>query len=112
MAVAWIYRRDYSLVNFPMLPVRDETGVWVAAWSLVATVCLVAASVLPTVLGLASFYYLAAAVAGGAWFVWRAVLFLRPEGRDVAARKLFLTSITYLPLVLIALVADRLVFAP
>ena len=111
MAVAWIYRRDYSVVDFPMLPVRDESGRWVAGWSLVTTVCLVVVSVLPTVLGLASVYYLGAAAACGAWFLWRAVLFLRAEGRDLAARKLFLASIAYLPLVLIALVADRLVFA-
>jgi hypothetical protein len=26
MAIAWTYRRDYSAVNFPMLPVRDESG--------------------------------------------------------------------------------------
>jgi protoheme IX farnesyltransferase len=112
MAVAWMYRRDYSAVNFPMLPVRDESGRWVAGWSLVTTVCLVVVSVLPTWLGLASVYYLGAAAACGAWFLWRAILFLRPESRDIAARKLFLASIAYLPLVLIALVVDRLIFAP
>ena len=42
-------------------------------------------------------------------FLWRAIVFLRPDARDVAARKLFLASITYLPLVLGALVADRLI---
>jgi magnesium-transporting ATPase (P-type) len=35
---------------------------------------------------------------------------LRREGRDRAARRLFLTSILYLPLVLGSLVADRLIF--
>jgi protoheme IX farnesyltransferase len=112
MAVAWTHRRDYSAVDFPMLPVRDESGRWVAAWSFVTTLCLVAVSVLPTVLGLASKYYLIAAAVCGAWFLWRAIRFLRAEGRDLAARKLFLASIAYLPLVLIALVADRMIFTP
>ncbi len=112
MAVAWTYRRDYSTVDFPMLPVRDESGRWVAVWSLVTTLCLVAVSILPTALGLASRYYLGAAAVCGAWFTWRAIQFLRAEGRDAAARKLFLASIAYLPLVLIALVADRLIFKP
>ncbi len=112
MAVAWTYRRDYATVHFPMLPVRDESGRWVAAWSLLATLALVTVSVLPTVYGLASRYYLGAAAVCGAWFLWRALLFLRAQGRDQAARKLFLTSITYLPLVLIALVVDRLIFSP
>jgi protoheme IX farnesyltransferase len=108
MAIAWTYRRDYSAVDFPMLPVRDEAGGRVAAWSLINTVALVAVSILPTMMGLTSHYYLVAAAAVGLWFLWRAVQFLRPESRDTAARKLFLTSIAYLPLVLGALVADRL----
>lgn len=112
MAVAWTYRRDYTAVMFPMLPVLDESGVWVARWSFTNTLCLVAVSVLPTVFGLASLYYAIAAAACGLWFLWRAAQFLRPAGRDAAARTLFLTSIGYLPLVLLALVADRLISAP
>jgi protoheme IX farnesyltransferase len=108
MAVAWTYRRDYSAVHFPMLPVRDEAGGRVAAWSLINTVALVIVSLLPVALGLASKAYgLAAAICGG-WFLWRAIKFLKPVGRDLAARKLFFGSIIYLPLVLGALVADRL----
>jgi protoheme IX farnesyltransferase len=112
MAIAWTYRRDYSAVHFPMLPVLDESGRSVAVWSLVNTIALVVVSVLPTVLGLATLYYLVAAVVGGVWFLWRACGFLRPETRDVAARKLFFTSIGYLPLVLGALVTDRMIFIP
>lgn len=108
MAVAWTYRRDYSAVHFPMLPVRDEPGGKVAAWSLANAIALVAVSLLPVVLGLATKIYGVAAAALGAWFLWRALVFLRPETRDVAARKLFLASIAYLPFVLGALVADRL----
>jgi protoheme IX farnesyltransferase len=37
------------------------------------------------------------------------VVFLHPDGRDVAARKLFFASIAYLPLVLGALVVDRVI---
>lgn len=112
MAVAWTYRKDYSAVHFPMLPVRDESGRSVAIWSLINTVALVIVSVLPAFLGLATYYYLVVAVAGGVWFLWRAVAFLRPETRDRAARTLFFTSIGYLPLVLCGLVADRLIFVP
>lgn len=111
MAVAWIYRKDYSLVQFPMLPVRDESGVWVSLWSLVCTAALVAVSLLPVAWHLTSKVYGAAAVVGGIFFLWRASRFLRADGRDLAARKLFLASITYLPLLLIVLVIDRLLFA-
>jgi protoheme IX farnesyltransferase len=112
MAIAWTYRRDYSAVSFPMLPVRDEAGGKVAGWAFAATLSLVAVSLLPPVLGLSSKWYGFAAAAVGAVFLWRAFLFLRPANRDVSARKLFLFSLAYLPLLLGSLVADRLLIIP
>lgn len=111
MAIAWYYRHDYAAVHFPMLPVRDEKGGKVAAWSFVNTLLLFVVSLLPTFLGLASVYYLLAAAAAGVWFLWRAFVFLKPEGRDRAARSLFFASIIYLPITLCALVADRAFYA-
>jgi protoheme IX farnesyltransferase len=111
MAVAWTYRRDYSAVDFPMLPVRDESGGKVALWSLVNTIALVVVSLLPVALGHATKLYGLVALIGGGGFLWRAIVFLHPAGRDVAARRLFFASILYLPVVLSALVADRLLFA-
>ena len=110
MAVSWIYRKDYSAVHFPMLPVRDESGKKVAAWSLINAIALVVVSVLPCFLGLDSLGYGVFAGLVGLWFIFRAVKFLRPDGREAAARKLFLGSIAYLPLVLGALVIDRTFF--
>ena len=109
MAIAWTYRRDYSLVHFPMLPVRDEAGGKVAAWSFANTLAVVVVSLLPVAFGLASRGYGLVAAIFGAGFIWRAVVFLHPDGRDVAARKLFFASIAYLPLVLGALVIDRVI---
>lgn len=110
MAIAWTYRKDYANVDFPMLPVRDEKGDWVASWSLVNAILLLVVSVLPYFLGLATIYYTLVAGLVGLWFCWKAVIFLRPTGRDVAARKLFFASIIYLPIALIALVVDRVIF--
>jgi protoheme IX farnesyltransferase len=108
MAIAWTYRRDYAAVNFPMLPVRDEAGGRVALWSFAATLALVAVSVLPAYLRLDSAWYAAAALAAGALFLLRAAQFMRPGNRDAAARRLFMFSLAYLPLLLGLLVADRL----
>ncbi len=110
MAVAWMYRKDYATVSFPMLPVRDESGRWVARWSLVTALALGVVSVLPWFLGLASRWYFGAAILCNAWFLWKAVAFLRTEGREANARRLFFASIAYLPLELGALVADRMIF--
>ncbi len=111
MAIAWTHRHDYARVNFPMLTTRDTEGGAVARWSLVNTVALVALCLLPTVLGLTTLGYAAFTAVLGAWFLARAVAFLRPATRDAAARKLFLCSIAWLPLQLGALVIDRLYFA-
>lgn len=112
MAIAWMYRNDYAAVNFPMLPVLDQSGVRVARWSLLNTALTVIVSLVPAFLGLTSLLYAVTAGLLGLWFVWLAIVFLRPDGRDKAARRLFLCSITYLPLVFAALVADRLLFFP
>jgi protoheme IX farnesyltransferase len=110
LAIAWSYRRDYAAAGFPMLSVRDAGGGRVAAWSLAHTSLLVLVSLLPVALGYCSAAYGAAAAALGGWFLWRAIGFLRPAGREPAARRLFLVSICYLPLLLGALVIDRMVF--
>jgi protoheme IX farnesyltransferase len=110
MAIAWIYRKDYTAVNFPMLPVRDESGGKVALWAFVATTCLVAVSLLPPFLRLSGPCYGWVAATVGAWFLYRAGVFLKREGRDRAARRLFQVSLAYLPLLLGSLVLDRLFF--
>jgi protoheme IX farnesyltransferase len=112
MAIAWTYRKDYDVVHFPMLAVRDASGALVARWSLIATLALVVVSALPTVLGLSSYYYLTATVLFGGWFIGRAIAFLRASPREAAARRLFFASIIWLPLQLAALVADRWLLAP
>jgi hypothetical protein len=90
MAIAWLYRSDYAAAHFPMLSVRDgRAGRWPGGrWS--ARSSSLSVSLLPTLLGFASAYYLAVAVVAGVWFVGRAVNFLRPAGREFAARRLFL----------------------
>lgn len=109
MAVAWTYRNDYAAVHFPMLPVRDRSGQAVSRWSLVNAVLLVGTSLVPFALGLADRWYAIGAALCGAWMLSRAIAFLRPQGRDANARRLFLASIGYLPLILGILVLDRLI---
>jgi protoheme IX farnesyltransferase len=95
-------------VNFPILPVRDQTGRRVAFWALVHTGLLVAVSLLPLPLHLATAWYGAVALLAGASMLARARSFLWTANRDVAARNLFRASLIYLPVVLGALLADRM----
>lgn len=107
MAIGWIYRDDYDAVHFPMLPVRDASGAKVARWSLINTAAAVVISALPSFFGLTDLWYAGLTLVLGSWFVLRGVAFLRVEERAPAARKLFLASISWLPLQLLLLVAAR-----
>jgi protoheme IX farnesyltransferase len=91
--------------------VRDPDGRRVARWSLVNTIALVALCLLPYVLGLTGVVYAVVTALLGTWFLVRAVAFTRPATRDAQARKLFFTSICWLPLQLGMLVIDRLILA-
>ena len=82
-----------------------------AVWAFINALALVIVSLLPVLWKLASIWYAAAALGTGCWLLVRAAQFLRSERRDFAARQLFFTTIAYLPILLGALVADR-IFLP
>lgn len=108
MALAWTYRKDYEQGGFPMGSVVDPSGKRIARESFGCTLLLMAVSLLPFVLGFTTLFYAVVAGICGLWFLHRSVKFLSPADRSPAARKLFTASIAYLPIVLGALVIDRI----
>ncbi len=110
LAIAWLYRDDYASVNFPMLTVVDVSGDRAARYSLICSALLAGVTLLPFFLGWTGWFFLAAAVAGGGGFLWTAIRFLQSAERTKGARQLFYASILHLPLILGALVIDRLFF--
>jgi protoheme IX farnesyltransferase len=107
MAIAWLYRDDYAKAGFPMLPVIDPDGKRAGKQAVYWALLLVLASVEPSLSGLAGQAYLAVALILGAALFYLAVRFAlaRNEG---TARALFYGSITYLPLLWIVMIADKL----
>jgi len=107
MAIAWLYRDDYARARFPMLAVIDPTGRRAARQAVFFAGVLLPISLLPSFIGLSGAAYLAVAVTLGLGFVWLAIRFA--ADRDLAsARMLFLGSITYLPLLWTAMIANKL----
>lgn len=106
MAIAWLYRDDYGRAGFPMLPVIDPEGRRAARQALIYAALLLPVSVLPSAFGIAGPAYLWIAVALGAAMLWLAARFLASRS-DATARALFYGSITYLPLIWIAMIADK-----
>jgi protoheme IX farnesyltransferase len=105
-AIAWMYRDEYAKAGFVMLPNVEDGGHRTAQQTVSHALALVIASLAPFILKMAGPVYLAAALVLGAGFLWRAVQFSRQLTR-ARARQLFLASIIYLPLLLAALVWDK-----
>lgn len=106
MAIAWMYRDDYAKGGFRMLPVVDPEGRRTGMTAVRHTVALMAFSLTPVALGLAGRWYAGVALALGLAFLACAVVFAARLTRE-SARRLFLASIVYLPVLLSVLVADR-----
>ena len=107
LAIAWLFRDDYANAGIPLLPVLEPDGRRTGLQALIYTAALWPVSLLPAVVGLAGIPYAIVATVLGMLFVWLALRFARDRSMP-NARALFLFSITYLPVLLAALVADRL----
>jgi protoheme IX farnesyltransferase len=107
MAIAWLYKDEYAKAGFVMLPNVDADGSRTAQHAVGNTLALFLASLCPFLLKINGPVYLAAAVILSAGYFWCALRFAR---RLTArrARQLFLASIIYLPLLLAAMVWDKM----
>ncbi|HAM72053.1 MAG TPA: protoheme IX farnesyltransferase [Verrucomicrobiales bacterium] len=106
LALAWMYRDEYREAGFAMLPCFDTDGRRTARQALSHTFGLVPLSFAPFAFGLSGRYYFAAAFLLSIYFLWAAFRFSRHLDRP-SARKLFLASILYLPLLLVMMVMDK-----
>ncbi|MCU1384856.1 MAG: Protoheme farnesyltransferase [Acidobacteria bacterium] len=106
MAIAWLYREEYGKAGFPMLPVIDPEGRRVGKQAVYWAFLMVLASVVPTWTGLAGNAYLAIALVFGVALFVLAVRFASARN-EATARALFYGSITYLPLLWVAMIANK-----
>ena len=106
LAIAWMYREDYSRAGILMLPVVEPDGRVTAQQIVVYTLMLLPVSVLPTVLGMSGRIYLAGAVLLGLLFLYSSLRAAFSMSRQ-QARRLLLASVLYLPLLFILMVLNR-----
>ncbi|HEV8631672.1 MAG TPA: heme o synthase [Thermoanaerobaculia bacterium] len=107
LSIAWLYRADYARGGFPMLSVNDPDGLRTSRQALLYCAALVPVSLLPAAIGLAGGVYFFGALAAGAWFFAATAAFALDRSAG-SAKRLMLVSVFYLPVVLTALAADRL----
>ncbi len=107
-AVGRLYRADYARAGIHLLPDNTARGgnpsnpVVIAA-----SIGLVALGVIPTMLSLTGLVYTGIAVALGAAMLVLGILMARRSAGLAAARRVLLFSLIYLPVVLLAMVLDR-----
>jgi protoheme IX farnesyltransferase len=106
LAIAWMYRDDYARAGFPMLPVIEPDGRSTARQTVVYAAALLPLALAPTLVGMAGSIYFAGALALTLIFLAAAIRFA--STRAVGdARRLFFSSIVYLPLLWILMIANR-----
>jgi len=107
LAIAWLYRDDYRQARIPLLPVLEPDGRRTGQQALLYAAALWPVSLLPAAIGLADVPYSVLATLLGAGLIVLSAMFAR-ERTTLTARRLFLYSIIYLPLLWTALVLDRI----
>jgi protoheme IX farnesyltransferase len=105
-SLAWMYRADYARAGFRMMSNDDETGLRSASQSVLFSILLLMIAGVPQYVGLTTIVYLPIALTLSGWFVAMAMLFHK-QRTPQNARRLFLSSIIYLPLLLAALVLTK-----
>jgi protoheme IX farnesyltransferase len=106
LAIFWIYREDYALAGFRVMPVVDPSGRSTACQIALHSFALLPASLAPTWCGLAGAPYAYGALVLGTVFLglgmrasWTMTL--------LDTRRLFLASLVYLPVLFGMLVLGR-----
>jgi heme o synthase len=105
LAIAWMYREDYSRAGILMLPVVEPDGRVTAQQIVVYTLMLLPVSLLPTLMGMSGKVYFTGAIVLGLLFLYCSLRAAFSMSRQ-QARRLLLASVFYLPLLFALMVLD------
>jgi protoheme IX farnesyltransferase len=107
MAIAWMYREDYSRAGYLVLPQGEQCERAMSWQALLAAVALIPVSLTPTVFGGAgSFYFVGASILSSGLFYYSACLAFQRS--NAAARRLLIASIMHLPLLFFLMMLTKL----
>lgn len=106
-AIAWIAHRDYTNAGFKLMPSSEGPGKYSAIQSVIYSLILVPIGVLPYLVGMSGLVSLWIVLIANLGMVLLCVrLYFKMEHK--AARSVMFGSYIYLPVVLLALLADKL----
>lgn len=105
LSLAWMYREEYRRAGFKMLPLVENGGMLTCRMILAYSLALIPITLAVALLGITGGWYTPVAILTGTAMVYLAAQMMRNPSRE-AARRVFLASVTYLPLILVVMVAQ------
>ncbi len=106
-AIAWVAHEDYSKAGFRLLPSRGGPTKYAAVQAILYSVLLTPIGFLPFVFGMTGIVSVVIVALANLAMLWQAIQLF--NNMDVAsARKVMFGSYIYLPVVLLALLADKM----
>lgn len=106
LAIARLYQKDYARAGLWLLPRDTPRGNVANPVVVAATLTLIVAGMMPTILGYAGTPYMIVAMALGAGMFVCGLAMVRARSA-ASARRLLFASIVYLPVVLLVMVLDK-----
>lgn len=105
-AIAWIAHKDYSNAGFKLMPSVEGPTKYSAIQSVIYSLVLIPVGTLPYLVGMSGMVSFWIVLAANLFMLWQSVRLYR-EMETKAARRVMFTSYIYLPVVLLALLADK-----
>jgi len=106
-AIAWIAHRDYSGAGFKLLPTETGPTKMTAMQAIVYALMLIPVSALMYTINLTGLYGIAVVMIANFFLIWQCIRLYR-EMDAKAARRVMFGSYIYLPVVLLAMLADKI----
>lgn len=107
LAIAWMYREDYSRAGIRMLPTVDPQGDETFRLIVAASAVLVPVSLLPSVIGMAGIRYFFGALLLG-MLLLQVSLWVARHRTTVRAKWLMHATVAHIPLLLAWMILDKL----
>jgi protoheme IX farnesyltransferase len=105
LALAWLYREDYARAGLRMLSVTQGSQATFRQ-ALLYAVALLPVSLIPTVLGTTGVLYFVGAFVLSGWLI-AATVAVTLDHTPKKARRLFLATVVYLPVMLVLMMIDK-----
>lgn len=105
-AIAWIAHKDYSKAGFKLLPSDEGQTKYSAIQAIIYSLLLFPVGILPYFFGMSGIMSLLIVLLANIFMTWQCVRLYR-EMTIQAARRVMFSSYIYLPVVLLALLIDK-----